>query len=79
METGHPFPLWRTLGFPPCWGTAPCARSAQWGAIIARLKKAMPPGVTPQDGVLALSMGVGPRHASPRAHHLGATMWRGLG
>ena len=45
METDHLFPLWRTLGFAPCWGTAPCARSAQWGAIIARLRKAMPTGV----------------------------------
>ena len=45
METGHPFPLWRTLGFLSRWGAAPCTRSAQWGAVVARLRKAMPPGV----------------------------------
>ena len=45
MEAGHPLPLWRILGFLPRWGAAPCARSAQWGAVVARLRKAMPPGV----------------------------------
>ena len=44
MASDHPFPLWRTLGFPPR-GTAPCAKSAQWGAVVARLGRAMPPGV----------------------------------
>ena len=45
MASGHPFPLWRTLGFPPRGGTAPCATSAQWVAVVSRLRDAMPPGV----------------------------------
>ena len=45
MASGHPFPLWRALGFPPRGGTAPCAKSAQWGAVVARLRRAMPPEV----------------------------------
>ena len=45
MTGGHPFPLWRALGFPPRGGTAPCASSTQWAAVVSRLRAAMPPGV----------------------------------
>ena len=45
MTGEPPFPLWRTLGFPPREDAAPSASSPQWRAVVARLVGAMPDGV----------------------------------